>query len=237
MSFMAGESQARGWGVERFWPVERALSVVGGRLRNMTRTPTTADYTWLHEQYSSLMAAYCVTLVQAVTPERLLQELGAQEEIWVTGVQALSEPSSDCWYQHFGDPLFVGVAAVGDWSLMVEHNGYLGVTGAAMLPVSRGRTVVSHFRNVNAVDRFHWWEDGETRLRFEPLFAHARDGSHADEPELLAGMRESGFDLREGEERSYDLHTEAAFALAHRLTGVHLTPELFASLEFTGALV
>lgn len=202
----------------------------------MTRMTTADDYTWLHEQYASLMAAYCVTLVGAITPERLLQELGAEEDIRVTGVEALREPSSDCWYQHYGDPLFVGVAAVGEWSLMIEHNGYLGVTDAAMLPVSRGRTVVSHFRNVNAMDHFYWFEDGETRLHFEPLFAHARDGSHADEPELLAKMRESGFDLREDDDRSYDRHTEAAFALAHRLTGVRLTPELFASLEFTGAL-
>ncbi|MFG2379280.1 DUF6461 domain-containing protein [Streptomyces sp. NPDC048504] len=94
-----------------------------------------------------------------------------------------------------------------------------------------------HRRNVNAVDHFRWFGDGERRLHFEPLFAYVRDGSHADEPELLAGMRESGFDLSEDKDRSYGLHTEAAFALAHRLTGVHLTPELFASLEFAGALV
>ncbi|WP_405838272.1 DUF6461 domain-containing protein [Streptomyces sp. NBC_01518] len=204
----------------------------------MTRMTTAADYTWLQTEHSPLMHAYCVTLVREITPDRLLHELGAEPElIRVKGVEPLREPSYTTWGEHYGDPLFVGVAAVGDWSLMVEHNGYLGVTSAAMLPVSRGRTVVSHFRNVNAVDRFYWFEDGETRLRFEPLFAYSRDGSHADDPELLAGMRESGFDLREGDDRSYDLHTEAAFALAHRLTGVHLTPELFASLEFTGALV
>jgi hypothetical protein len=201
----------------------------------MTRTTTADDCTWLSKQYASLMAAYCVTLVGAIAPERLLQELGAEEDIRVTGVQALSEPSSDTWFQHYGDRLFVGVAAVGEWSLMVEHSGYLGITDTAMLPISRGRTVVSHFRNVNAVDHFYWYEDGEMRLHFEPLFPYARDGSHADE--LLTEMRESGFDLSEAEDRNYGLHTEAAFALADRLTGVHLTPELFTSLEFTSALV
>ncbi|MEV6512013.1 DUF6461 domain-containing protein [Streptomyces sp. NPDC051642] len=203
----------------------------------MTRTTTADDYTWLQTQHAPLMNAYCVTLVRAITPERLLHELGAEPDIRVTGVEALHEPLYDCWDERYEDPLFVGVAAVGDWSLMVEHSGYLGITSAAMLPVSRGRTVVSHFRNVNAVDHFYWFEDGEIRLHFEPLFAYARDGSHADEPELLAEMRESGFDLGEDKDRSYGPRTEAAFALAHRLTGVHLTPELFASLEFTGALV
>ncbi|MBK3576961.1 hypothetical protein JHN63_24800 [Streptomyces sp. MBT65] len=203
----------------------------------MTRTTTADDYTWLRERYASLMEAYCVTLVRAITPDRLLHELGAEPGIRVSGVQALREPSYTSWDDHDGDPLFVGVAALGEWSLMVEYNGFVGVTGAAMLPVSRGRTVVSHFRNVNAMDHFYWFEDGETRLHFEPLFAYARDGSHADE--LLAEMRESGFELSEDEEEdeSYDLHTEAAFALSHRVTGVRLTPELFASLEFTGALV
>ncbi len=191
---------------------------------------TADDYIWLRERHAPLMHAYCVTLVREIAPERLLQELGAVEDIRVTGVGALCEPSYDSWDKYGGDPLFVGVAAVGDWSLMVEHNGYLGVTGNLMLPISRGRTVVSHFRNVNAVDRFYWFEDGETRLRFEPLFAHTRTGSHADQ--LLTEMRESGFDLRKGDDRSHHLHTDAAFALAHRLTGVRLTPELFESLPF-----
>ncbi|MFJ5309551.1 DUF6461 domain-containing protein [Streptomyces sp. NPDC088350] len=204
-------------------------------MTGMAGTTTADDYVWLREQHASLMTAYCVTLVREITPERLLQELGAVEDIRVTGVGALSEPSYDSWDEYDGDPLFVGVAAVGDWSLMVEYNGYLGVTDEAMLPVSHGHTIVSHFRNVNAVDHFNWYEDGDIRLHFEPLFPYARNGSHADE--LLTEMRESGFDLREDDDRDYQQHTEAAFALADRLTGVHLTPELFASLEFTCALV
>jgi hypothetical protein len=104
-----------------------------------------------------------------------------------------------------------------------------------MAPVSRGRSAVSHFRNVNAVDHFYWFQDGRTRLHFEPLFAHQRDGSDPDG--LLTEMKESGFDLREDDDRDFTGHTEAAFALAHRITGVRLTPELFASLEFTCGMV
>nr|WP_316755045.1 DUF6461 domain-containing protein [Streptomyces sp. NEAU-HV9] len=72
----------------------------------------------------------------------------------VTGVEALSEPSYD-------DRLLAPVAAVGDRSLMVEYNGCAGITDELVLPVSRGRTVVSHFRNIDAVDHFHWFEDGD----------------------------------------------------------------------------
>ncbi|MDO0916281.1 DUF6461 domain-containing protein [Streptomyces sp. DT2A-34] len=197
----------------------------------MTGKTTAADYAWLDEQYGHLMEAYCVTLVGGLSPEALLRELKAEPEPGLTGVDALNEPCFDAWDHWEGDSLFVGVTAVGDWSLMVEFNGFLGITTEVALPLSRGRRVVSHFRNVNAVDHFYWFEDGDTRLHFEPLFPFARDGSHADE--LLTEMRESGFDLRESRERDYRMHTEAAFALADRLTGIRLTPELFASARFT----
>jgi hypothetical protein len=197
----------------------------------MTGTTTAADYAWLDERYKHLTEMYCVTLVRGLTPEALLTELKAEPEPGLVGVDALDGPCFDAWDEHGGDRLFVGVTAVGDWSLMVEFNGFLGVTPKAMLPVSRGRGVVSHFRNINAVDHFYWFEDGDTRLHFEPLFPYHRDGSHADE--LLTEMRESGFDLRDTRDRDYAAHTKAAFALAHRLTGIRLTPELFESAEFT----
>ncbi|MDC0767733.1 DUF6461 domain-containing protein [Streptomyces sp. HD] len=196
-----------------------------------TGTTTAADYGWLDERYEHLLEAYCVTLVRGLTPEALLTELKAEPEPGLTGVDALNEPCFDAWEHFEGDSMFVGVTTVGDWSLMVEFNGYLGITPEAMLPVSRERRVVSHYRNINAVDHFYWFEDGDTRLHFEPLFPYARNGSHCDE--LLTEMRESGFDLRDSQDRDYTLHTEAAFALAHRLTGIRLTPELFASAEFT----
>ncbi|WP_455353202.1 DUF6461 domain-containing protein [Streptomyces sp. SYSU K217416] len=197
----------------------------------MPDTTTAADYAWLNEQYEDLMEAYCITLVQGLAPEELLRALGAEPGVRITGVTGLREPSYDvCGHEQ----LFVGAASVGGWSLMVEYNGYLGVRDEAMLPVSRGRTVVSHFRNVNAVDHFCWYQDGTTRLHFEPLFAYYRDGSHPDE--LLTEMRESGFDLNDADDRDYDGHTEAAFALAHRITGIRLTPELFASAEFVCGL-
>lgn len=197
----------------------------------MTDTTTAADYAWLSEQYEDLMEAYCITLVEGLTPEELLHALGAESGPRIAGVAGLCEPS----YAVGGhDQLFVGVASLGNWSLMIEYNGYLGVTDEAMLAVSRGRTVVSHFCNVNAVDHFCWYQDGVARLHFEPLFAYHRDGTHPDE--LLTAMRESGFDLSDADDRDFDAHSEAAFALAHRITGIRLTPDLFASAEFVCGL-
>ncbi len=153
----------------------------------------------------------------------------------MTGVAELAEPSYDAWDEYEDEKLLVGVAAVGDWTLMVEYNGYVGNRSELMDPVCRGRTVVSHFRNVNAVDGFSWSQDGVIRLGFEPLFPAQRHGSDPDA--CLTEMREAGFNLRSDEERDFAGHTEAAFALAERITGVRLTPELFEELEITCGLV
>lgn len=196
---------------------------------------TARDYLWFSEHFPDLAEAYCVTLVRGITPEDLLARLGATEVRHVTGVDGLQEPSYGVWDAHDGARLFAGVTAVGEWALMVEPNGYLGVTDEIVGPLSRGTTVVSHFRNINAVDHFNWYEDGELRLHFEPLFPYARDGSDPDS--LVGDMRAAGFDLSEGEDSAFDLCTEAAFALAERLTGVRLTRELFETSEFTGGVV
>lgn len=185
---------------------------------------TAADYTWFGDRFPELAEAYCLTLVHGLRPEELLDRTGACHRSVVTGVGALVEAAYDAWDEYGDDLLFAAVAAVGEWALMVEPNGYLGTTDKVVVPLSRGTRLVSHFRNVNAVDHFFWLEDGETRLHFEPLFAYSRDGSDADG--LVTEMERAGFDLSEAEDRSYELHTEAAFALAEQLTGVRLTPEL-----------
>lgn len=78
-------------------------------------------------------------------------------------------------------------------------------------------------------------EDGAERLHFESLFPARWDGSDPDA--LPTGIRESGFTLDEGAEQGARRHTEAAFALAHRITGVLLPPKPSESPEFACALV
>ena len=88
---------------------------------------------------------------------------------------------------------------------------------------------------MNAHDLFLWYEDGTLRTSFEPLFPTDRDGSTPDE--LVEMMAAAGFDLQEDEDDKDDpLTIEPAFALAERLTGVHLTPELLDKATFTTGL-
>lgn len=195
----------------------------------------TADYTWFPAQLPALSEAYCLTLVKRLSPMEVLHRFGASEQSRLTGVDALLRPAYEVWERHDGDQLFVAVTAVGeggggDWTLAVEPNGYLGVTEEVVIPLSRGTTVVSHFRNVNAVDRFSWVEDGDVRLSLEPLFPENRYGRDADR--LVEVMQRVGFVFDEDEDD--DLHPgEAAFALAEHLTGVRLTPQLLESATFS----
>ncbi|HEY1178039.1 MAG TPA: DUF6461 domain-containing protein [Phytomonospora sp.] len=199
---------------------------------------TAAGYAWLEERYPDLTSAYCLTIARGFTPAALLKAVGAEPTGTVVGVEPMHDLSFEAWDRHHGDRLLVGAAAVGEWAVMVEVNGYLGSLDEYLRPLAAdGGRAVSHFRNENAVDRFNYFDDGGLRLYFEPLFAFHRDGPDAEvlAPEMLA----AGFDLGDDEETEpdYENHTEAAWALGERLTGVRVTPELLETGVFACGLV
>lgn len=123
-----------------------------------------------------------------------------------------------------GSRSLIGVAAVpgGVWTLGIEPSGFLGVTEETAVPLSAGTTLVSHYRNFNAGGSFLWIEDGDVRLRFDPLDLSWREGSSPDS--LVTVMRQVGFELDEDKETEHP--EEASFALAEYLTGVRVTAAL-----------
>jgi uncharacterized protein DUF6461 len=186
------------------------------------------DYTWFKD--SPLGWAYCLTLVEGLDRAEALQRIKADPSERVAGVINFSRYAADNSSWHSGSRFVIGAVQLEGWTLLVEWNGFLGVTQEVIRPLSAGTRVVSHCRNVDAEDRFCWMEDGDLRLRFEPLFPYHRDGSDPDV--LLEVMEQVGFDLRDIEDRDFELHTEAAFALAEHLTGVKLTQKLLDSADY-----
>jgi hypothetical protein len=193
-------------------------------------TVTAANYAWVEQWLDGLSRAYCVTLVRELTPEQFLERLGAQVEApSLTGAELIL-PSFEVWDKYDGQALFIGATTVhganADWALGLEVNGFLGVTPAAIVPLSAGTTVVSHHLDVELADDFYWVQDRDIRLYFQPGSPAWREGSTPDA--LIDPMRQAGFDLRQdaGYDAEADVSTEAAFALAEQLTGVPLTPEL-----------
>jgi hypothetical protein len=200
---------------------------------------TATDYQWIND-YSELAEAYCALLVRGVTVQDYLRGMRARPQSSISGYTALERRTREVWEEHSDNEYLIGATTVpgdqGEWVLSLESNGYLGTLPHLVAPLSSGTRLVTHFRNVNAHDIFLWYEDGTLRTSFEPLFPTERDDSTPDE--LVGMMAEVGFDLSSDEEEAdFSLTTEAAFALAERLTGVHLTPELLDKATFATGLV
>ncbi|MFF3879065.1 DUF6461 domain-containing protein [Streptomyces sp. NPDC001978] len=195
---------------------------------------TADDYRWFEADFAQLAEAYCITMVRGITPVEVLGLLQAEVRGHGIGVRTLDEHAYKTAQVHQGSHGYLGVAPLEDWSVMVEPNGYIGTLDGALSRLSAGRTAVSHFRNINAVDHFNWFVNAELRLHFEPLFAYYRDGSDPDS--LVTPMREVGFAVEEEGADDLDVVTAATFALAERVTGIRLTPEFLENTQFIEGL-
>ncbi|MCY9783350.1 DUF6461 domain-containing protein [Nocardiopsis sp. EMB25] len=194
----------------------------------MNVTSTAADYLWFEEDFPDLAEAYCLSLVRGLAPAEVLRRLDGRPEPSLTGAEAVTEAAFE--HQRGDDRQLLAMASVGDWTLVVEPNGYLGVSEERVLPASAGTTWIAHFANINGADAFLWAQDTVARLSFEPLFPGGRWGATPDA--VLDAMHLVGFHFGEDEPEEY-LPGEAAFALAEHVTGVAITPELLRETAFT----
>ncbi|MGW7453115.1 DUF6461 domain-containing protein [Streptomyces sp. NPDC054787] len=197
-------------------------------------TKTGADYAWFEDDFPDLAEAYCFTLVRGLSPAELVSRLAGRPEVPLQGIAAVVDAAFAQYDLEDGARQMVAMTTVGAWTLMIEPNGYIGVTEDRVLPASSGASWVSHFVNINAVGTFLWAEDQVLRLCFDPLFPEERWGTAPDE--VLDDMVRIGFPL-EDESPETDLSSPVAFALAEHLTGVAITPALLQDTTFTCATV
>ncbi|KJY19873.1 MULTISPECIES: DUF6461 domain-containing protein [Streptomyces] len=199
-------------------------------------TKTGADYAWFENDFPDIAEAYCFTLVRGLPPAELMSRLAGRPEAPLQGIDAVVDAAFAQYDLEDGDRQLIGMTTVGSWTLVIEPNGYLGVTEERVLPASAGASWVSHFVNVNALGTFLWAEDQALRLCFDPMFPEDRWGTTPDE--FLDVMTRIGFRVDDdAPETGMDLSSPAAFALAEHLTGVAITPELLQKTTFTCATV
>ncbi len=201
---------------------------------------TAADYAWVADDSTGLIEAYCLTLARGLEPAQFLARLGARPDIARSGLSQLFEPSWRLWRERSGDELLISVAAVpgdgGDWALAVEINGFLAIREDLAIQLSAGTRLVSHlWMEVNFANDFLWVEDGQVRLEFQPLSPAQRWGTTPDA--LLPEMTEAGFDLGDEDGDGDDKPIAATFALAERLTGVRVTPDLLENARYACGIV
>ncbi|MEV7510379.1 DUF6461 domain-containing protein [Streptomyces sp. NPDC091201] len=195
-------------------------------------TKTGADYAWFENDFPDIAEAYCFTLVRGLSPAELTARLEGRPEAPLRGIDAVVDAAFAQYGLGDGERQLVAMTTVGEWTLLIEPNGYLGVTEDRVLPASAGAHWVSHFVNINAVGTFLWAEDRVLRLCFDPMFPEDRWGTTPDA--LLDVMERMGFPLDE-ETPEEDLSAPAAFALAEHLTGIAVTPELLRDTTFACA--
>lgn len=182
------------------------------------RAAVAADYGWFATN-TDLSKGFSFIWVKSLTTHQILERLGGQELERVFWNQMVGSGDGQ---RGGSDRYFFGVGRVADdWVLVVEDNDNLGAAKDLLLPLSRGTTVISHYRaSTAAPGRLLVLTDRSVDLDFDPLGRAAPTGARAND--LASTLSAVGF----GESADPAERTAAAFALTERLTGIAMTQKL-----------
>ncbi len=192
----------------------------------MTALPS--DYAWMDDFF--LGDAYCLAVIRDRGATEIIESLGGAERQSAIGIEGLAARADEEWNAELaGRPtMLAGFIETPTATLMMEHNGYLGTLDALMRPLSRGTTIVSHFTNVNALDRLTFWSDGVMVLDMEPLLANEAVPvpAHWRPQAIECGLRLEDTPAHGDEAADAEFLAHLAsgvFAFAERLSGVPVT--------------
>ncbi|MFD9498168.1 DUF6461 domain-containing protein [Streptomyces sp. NPDC060035] len=132
------------------------------------------DFAWIRSSslFRNAMESGCgLTLVRGVAPGDVLRAMGAEPLGAGMGVDALIErhgdlrDATDCW-----DDSFVVGACTGDWSLILQFDGGVGMRPRFLEALTAGGRAVVHSTDGGApIDLFHRYEDGDLRTTFRTV--------------------------------------------------------------------
>ena len=193
-------------------PVDGPVSAPGDRTQ--AGTGTLDDWP---DRDPGLGSGYCFTLVQGLDSAQVIERLGGRE-LERVGWDLVVGPGDG--ERAGAGRFFAGVARVGDWALIVEDNGSLGVTRAVAGPLSEGRTVLAYRGNGAGRGRLMVFEDAQLVLDFDSAAPDRSGGSRPGD--FVPAMRSAG--LIGGPDVTD--HTAPALRFLAQQTGVALTSDL-----------
>ncbi|QUH04609.1 hypothetical protein HUO13_30975 [Saccharopolyspora erythraea] len=171
---------------------------------------------WIH--HSTIQEAACLTFVRGTDIDPVAEAFGAVSDYArELDFDEFCEES----FAHHEQYSMIGIQVLGEWSLVVEDNGWQGTRDEVLRRVSAGTEAVSAFWNVDRLTRFSYAVDGELWTAFEAPLPEYRVGSR---PDALEGVR-AGMSWSDAERESGTV--PLMLALAARVTGQTLTPSRF----------
>ena len=198
--------------------------------------PDWRAYEWTKSDW--LVGASCISVVVPAEVDSLVFEMADVVDTERCDFDRLENLSHGATSVRGERGAAVGLVQVGSAVLMLEPYGYLGETYEFMLPLSRGRNIVSYYVGGHGRGTFLWYHDGQVKCAFDHHIPSGRRGTDPDA--VLPWLEEiGGFGpLSEEAEFPATVHTEAAvMALMERVSGVQVTYSLLHDSTFLTALV
>ncbi|GAA1531697.1 hypothetical protein GCM10009827_056830 [Dactylosporangium maewongense] len=187
---------------------------------------------------------FCVTLVRGAGPDEVIGILGGADPVPIVSAQTalLAEDAVREWVDEDGashptDLKYVVATRLGDWTMVIEPNGYLCTDRDVVRALSAAGELVSFYYNENTTPSFTWAAGGSELVCFNPGYP---DDPYGAEPGRLDGLlTELGFTFGGyGEDLDDDGNgfdadfQERTFALMERMTGVRWDIELLDAATF-----
>jgi hypothetical protein len=172
---------------------------------------TDDDVAWADD--GTLGEVFCLTFVRGLDETEALSRLGAlPDELRPRTLDEATEASGSF---AAGYPDFAFALDLGEWTVLIEPDGFQGSLTGPLTALSRGTEAVSVQRHDYADHGFSYAVDGTLVTGFEPTWPDQRWGSEPDR--LLGRMRAVGLDLDAEDD---DDHVPGAYVPALLLAGL-----------------
>ena len=198
--------------------------------------PDWRAYEWTKSDW--LLVGSCISVVVPAEVDLLVLEMANVIDIERCDFARLENLSAGATSARGERGAAVGLVQVEGAVLMLEPYGYLGETYEFMLPLSRGRNIVSYYVGGHGRGTFLWYHEGQVKCAFDHSTPGARGGTDPDV--VVPWMQEIGgfMPLDSEAEVPESVHTRAAvMALMERVSGVRVTHSLLHDSTFLTALV
>jgi hypothetical protein len=165
---------------------------------------------------SDIREAVCISYIRGIDDATMLRAFGGDPaDAAPRSAREVGDEFAGLRYDEI--PPVLLVAAVGDWLIGVEHNGFQGSRPEVVRGASVGGMTVSVYWNINATSQFTYATGGRTTVGFD---MHRPEDRFGADPDALAAHLD-GLPFGYGGD-AY----AAGLALAERVTGVRLTGAL-----------